>query len=690
MPQVTLGPKTEPAIELTASTDLIAVRTRSRRSLRSGPVLAAGAKEVADGNLILAFPDAGVEVYRVSPERRSLDARKQGLRADPEVRFAGGVLVDRAGQPVVYTENLVVKFVDTVDPDACKQVLARAGLVVRRQLDYATNAFFAAAPEGTGQRVFDIAAKLLAREDVEYCHPELVRKRRSRALFSAQWHLARTTLHGQVIDAHANVELAHAITRGEGTTIAIIDDGVDIDHPEFSTPGKVVAARDVTFPAADPRGRDPRPKDTFAADDHGTACAGVACASGVGSASGVAPEAKLLPIRNVSGLGSVLEADAFKWAADQGADVISCSWGPADGYWADPDDPVHRERVPLPASTRLALEYAIRQGRGGKGCVILFAAGNGNESVDNDGYASFQDVIAVAACNDRSRRSAYSDFGKAVFCSFPSSDFAFAPEGRPAPLTPGIWTTDRSRRLGYNPGRQTDGDLLGDYTNSFGGTSSACPGAAGIAALILSVNPELRWHEVRDLMRLACDVVDPQNGQYVDGRSPFYGYGRLNAERAAQLAQPGARDRFSIQRTFHAPIVDLQTREFTLDVAEDGPITKFVVFVDLEHSYIGDLVITLVPPSGSDMQPAVLHDRKGGATANLKRAYDAAQVSALGSYEGSVGRGRWTLRIADTVAEDGGMLLEFGLSWTVGAASSPPRASGAQGAREGVLAMVDD
>ena len=206
-----------------------------------------------------------------------------------------------------------------------------------------------------------------------------------------------------------------------------------------------------------------------------------------------------MPIRLASGLGSQREAEAFKWAADNGADVISCSWGPQDGRWWDQTDPRHAQVVPLPASARLAIDHVTANGRGGKGCVVLFAAGNGNESVDNDGYASYAKVIAVAACNDRGRRSVYSDFGNAVWCAFPSSDFGHAPFNQPDPLTPGIWTTDRHGGAGYNVGQAADGDAAGDYTNSFGGTSSACPGAAGVAALVLSVNPALTSQGVRDV-----------------------------------------------------------------------------------------------------------------------------------------------------------------------------------------------
>ena len=86
---------------------------------------------------------------------------------------------------------------------------------------------------------------------------------------------------------------------------------------------------------------------------------GVAAADGRFGASGVAPAARLMPIRMVSDLGSMQEADAFHWAAEHGADVISCSWGPRDGRWFDPQDPRHNAKVPLPDSTRLAIGFAL-------------------------------------------------------------------------------------------------------------------------------------------------------------------------------------------------------------------------------------------------------------------------------------------------------------------------------------------
>jgi len=523
MREVRYGGQNGKTIQLEVDPALVAVRARRGRSLREGPVPPPEAALLDEMETVLSFPQAGVEVYRHAQESsRSTEELRRELHESPATRFAGRVLVDeKSREPVLYTENLFVKFADDKNRDECLEVLREAGLTVKQELPYATNAFFVATPEGTGQRVFDIANELLGRNDVEYCQPELVRRLGERAIFAQQWHLKTTTIAGRWVNASANVEAAHTITEGEDVTIAIIDTGTDIDHDEFASEGKLVAPRDTTSHDADPR-------PSGRGENHGTACAGVACADGRFGASGVAPRAKLMPIRMISQLGSQAEANAFYWAAKNGADIISCSWGPADGTWWDPDDPLHDTEVPLPDSTRLALDYAVTNGRDGKGCVVFFAAGNGNESVDNDGYASYERVLAVAACNDQSLRSVYSDHGDAVFCAFPSNDFEFPEEDHQAPLTPGIWTTDRTGRSGYSDD---------DYTNSFGGTSSACPGAAGVAALVLSCNPSLSWDEVRHVLRRTCDQIDPEGGEYdEEGHSSHYGYGRLNAERAARSA----------------------------------------------------------------------------------------------------------------------------------------------------------
>src|SRR5829696_8358078 len=380
MPEVTYGGENGKTAELEVDPDLVAVRARRGGSLREGPVRGREAALLNEMDTVLSFPEVGVEVYRRRERAsRSMEEMRRELHESPATRFAGRVLVDEhSREPAVYTENLFVKFYEGTNRDQCLAVLREAGLIVKRELPYATNAYFVAAPEGTGQRIFDIAIELLEREDVEYCHPELVRPLGPRTIFPQQWHLKATTVNDEWVNASANIEAAHTITEGEGVTIAVIDTGIDIDHEEFSGRDKLVAPRDTTANDTDPR-------PTRRAEKHGTACAGVACGDGRFGASGVAPRAKLMPIRMMSQLGSQAEADAFYWAAENGADIISCSWGPEDGYWKDSDDPLHDTKVPLPDSTRLAIDYAVDNGRGCLGCVLFFAACNRKESVDNDG-----------------------------------------------------------------------------------------------------------------------------------------------------------------------------------------------------------------------------------------------------------------------------------------------------------------
>lgn len=653
------GGKTGRPYELAISDEHIVVRTQSHSRLTDGgrpfelaPVSSEARNILDQFDVETRFRAAGVEILhaKVPSEGSALrDNAREILKAEPEIRFAGRVLVEpQSMKPVVYTENLFVKFDDEEELSACQEVLARYGLTIKRQIEYARNAYFVKAPENTGLEIFDIAERLLNEAAVELCHPELVREVRQRRAFSEQWHLKQTTINDQAIDAHANVEAAWELSDGTGTIIAIIDDGVDIDHEEFRSSGKIVAPRDATRQT-----NDPRPGNQ---DNHGTSCAGVACANGNFGASGVASGAKLMPIRLASGLGSQAEADAFVWAAQNGADAISCSWGPPDGRWFDPNDPLHNQVVPLPDSTRLAMDFAINQGRNGKGCVILFAAGNGNESVDNDGYASYQKVIAVAACNDFGTRSAYSDFGNAVWCAFPSNN------GKPS-QTPGIWTTDRSGKLGYNPGDISQGDTVGNYTNSFGGTSSACPGVAGVAALILARNPNLRWDQVREIMKKSCDRIDQAGGNYdANGHSPFYGYGRINARKAVELAMPAQESPVTIFKAVQdVPIKDFESSKLTLAIANTNPVKSLQVDVDIEHTYIGDLIVTLHAPADMGVDPVILHERQGGATDNLKQTYDEANAPRLAAFKSKSPQGTWLLEVIDKAQQDTGKIRSFSL-----------------------------
>ncbi len=519
------GGKRGKTVKLRESKDKIVIRTKGNIKLENANLSSLSREIMANSNEVLNFPEAGISVRQIDAESNQealakRDEARSVLKEEESVRFAGRVLEDtQTGEVMLYTENFFIKFKNQIADEDCLAVIEKHGLQVKMKLPFAEKSWFVQAPEGTGLKTFEIADAVLKESVVEYCHPEMVQERRNKDLNTALWHLAPTNINGKMVDAHVSILDAWKITKGQGITIAVIDDGVDIDHPEFA--GRIVAPRDVTLNSDDPR---PKEKD----DNHGTACAGVAVAAGI-KASGTAPEAKLMPIRLRNGLGSMAEAQAFAWAADHGADVISCSWGPADGRWWDPEDPLHTRKTLLPDSTRLAIDYAMTKGRGGKGCVVLFAAGNGNEETDNDGYVSYPPVIAVGACNDTGKRSIYSDSGKAVWVCFPSRDFGWKPFRHPQPLTPGIFTTDRLREAGYQST---------EYHEAFSGTSSACPGAAGVVGLMLAANPALTPAQVKNILKDTSEKIDLANGEYdQSGHSKQYGYGRVHAGRAVAAAK---------------------------------------------------------------------------------------------------------------------------------------------------------
>jgi subtilisin family serine protease len=298
-------------------------------------------------------------------------------------------------------------------------------------------------------------------------------------------------------------------SQGAGAVVAVVDEGVDVDdHPAFT--GRVLSGYPVD--RADrlgPRGSTRRP--------HGAKVAGLALAADP-NVTGLAPGALLLPIevpplRVTTGHPS--EAEGIRWAADHGADVICCAWAPPEPS---------PESGALPPHTRDAIDHCLTRGRDGKGCVIVFSAGNDGSDLALNGYASHPGVIAVGACNCHGKHPSYSGWGDALWCVFPSND-PHDPIG--ASMT--YLTT-------APVGSLLDGEAF--YTTRFGFTSAATAAVAGICALIVSANPDLTFTEVKAVLRDSCEKIDPEGGSYdADGHSPLYGYGRPDVARAVALAR---------------------------------------------------------------------------------------------------------------------------------------------------------
>lgn len=252
-------------------------------------------------------------------------------------------------------------------------------------------------------------------------------------------------------------EAAWDRTTGKSSVlIAIIDSGVDMDHPDLV--GNLVSGYDFGE-------GDPDPNDDVVG--HGTHVAGIAAAStnnGIGIA-GVGWNSKILPLKIATASGGVsLDAAvaAMKFAADRGAKVISMSFG---GYGA-------------PESEREAVDYAWAKGS------LLFAS-SGNDGITEVNYpAGFDNVISVGATDDNDQAADFSNYG-------PTVDIGA-------------------------PGVQIQSTVVGGGYEAWDGTSMACPMAAGAAALLFSYGrPGLTNAEVR---RVIETTARPMPGFVEDGR----------------------------------------------------------------------------------------------------------------------------------------------------------------------------
>jgi subtilisin family serine protease len=153
-----------------------------------------------------------------------------------------------------------------------------------------------------------------------------------------------------------------------------------------------------------------------------------------------------------------------------------------------------------------ALADAVTLGRGGKGTVFLWAGGNGNYNGDDsnyDGWAASPYAIAVSAIGDDGEAAPYSEPGANILVCAPSNGG-----------TQGVTTTDITGSTGYNAGTGSD-YANGDYTNSFGGTSSATPAVAGVVALMLQANPNLGYRDVQEILMRSATTNDPNDGGWV-------------------------------------------------------------------------------------------------------------------------------------------------------------------------------
>ncbi|MGP4052740.1 type VII secretion-associated serine protease mycosin [Streptomyces sp. 2A115] len=285
-----------------------------------------------------------------------------------------------------------------------------------------------------------------------------------------------------------NTQEAWRTTKGKGITVAVLDTGVDAEHPDLE--GNVLTGKDMVGFGA---GRGDR-----AWARHGTAMAGIIAAHGhgVGNADGVmgiAPEAKILPVRVIledkdsargkarNTRGNAL-ADGIRWAADNGADVINLSLG-------DDSKSAHPE-----ATEDAAVQYALK-----KGAVVVASAGNGGEKGDHISYpAAYPGVIAATAVDKYGTRASFSTRRWYATVSAPGVDVVIA-------------DPDRKYYEGW-------------------GTSAASAFVSGAVALVKAAHPGLSPAQIKQLLE------DTARDAPTGGRDDSRGFGFVDPDAAIKAA----------------------------------------------------------------------------------------------------------------------------------------------------------
>lgn len=305
--------------------------------------------------------------------------------------------------------------------------------------------------------------------------------------YDNQWHLHNTSYPG--IDI--NFEAARSITTGNPDIIvAVMDQGVQLDHPDLNI-----------FNISYDSEKGQSPSNVYG--NHGTRCAGLISAktnNGIGVAS-IAPSCKVMSVSNslaASPDSRQKRADGINFAVNNGASVISNSWGSSVHYQIIED----------------AISNALTTGRNGKGCVVVFSSGN--DCSNSVGYPANSNpyIIAVGAVSRTGNRASFSNYGAALDVVAPGEN------------------------IGYTT------DLNNKYISNISGTSFSCPLVAGTAALILSVNPNLTQREVANIIERTARKIGGYNYQltssYKNGTwNNEMGYGLVDAYAAVTAAMGG-------------------------------------------------------------------------------------------------------------------------------------------------------
>ena len=449
-------------------------------------------------------------------------------------------------------DEFIVKLKPTASLKQLQNLMSKYSCVIVRESPYVKNQYLVSVSKTSALNALQTSNMFFETGLFEFSAPNfaIINALCSNdTYFNDQWGLKNTGQYDGLDGTDINVECAWEITQGNlNIKIAVIDDGVDLEHPDlnpnllsgFSVYGNLAGA------------------SLNADKGHGTVCAGIigAVKDNITGISGVAPGCKIIPVNANDGFSSGFFFDdlesAIYWAFRYGnADVISNSWGGFVSY----------------EGITNAINAAVTEGRGGKGCVVVASAGNADYPAVIF-PANLSNVIAVGAmspCGERKyaecvtvvvieEDGTLTKVIEKIGTSCDSECWWGSSYGENLDvIAPGVLisTTDLQNNDGYNPNtpihiRNNGTKLSADYSNLdytvwANGTSSACPHVAGVAALILSVNPNLTWQEVKNIIEKTAQKTRPDLYAYAttQGRPngtwhEEVGYGLVDACAAVQ------------------------------------------------------------------------------------------------------------------------------------------------------------
>jgi len=295
-------------------------------------------------------------------------------------------------------------------------------------------------------------------------------------------------------DADINIIQAWEITKGEDIKVAIIDDSFDINHEDLKENILLIYNAD----------KDSTDVKSYYGTSHGNTCAGfiVAPINGKGII-GTAPKSKLIAIK----LESQFDSDtikAFEYAKNNGAKVISCSWG--------------SENISEALNSELQSLYEAN-------ITVLFASGNDGKSLDNSNIYDESEspwVIGVGSSGENNDVTSYSNYGSNIDI-----------------IAPGGNTEESIGLLGIDDSGEKGSTNQNNFvTNDYAftdGTSFATPVTAGIVALMYSVNNNLTPKQIKDILISTADKIGI-DANYIEGFDEKRAFGKINALKAVNEA----------------------------------------------------------------------------------------------------------------------------------------------------------